>query len=184
MKIINNKKLKIIILLIIVLLFCCGFGYYQYSLNKSNKEYEIKLKKVDVLISKEVNNSKTMIEKYLEQWEFANNGGEILNMDKGGIYIKGAEAIINNQMEIFDYQGKIKSLYNNRFNIKKELTNLNNPPKKFKEQFDIISQYYLNYNQYVELALSPKGSIDDYKEKTETTYKLIQNNMEELLIKL
>jgi hypothetical protein len=185
MQVVKNRRSKIFIpVIIIVLLLVCGFGYFQYSVSKTNKEYEIKLKNADILISRQINNSKEMIDKYIEQWEYANGGGQIINMDEGGIVLSGAEEIVNNQMKIFDKQGKVNSLNINKLEITKEMQKLNNPPKRFQEQYVILSELYLNYGEYMQLALSPKGTISEYKEKTDNLYTQIQNNQSELQIKL
>jgi hypothetical protein len=182
--VIKNRRYRFIIPIVLVLMFCCGFGYYQYSLNKSNKEYEIKLKNVDKLITEQMKNAKEMIDEYIKQWNFANNGGQILNMDKGGIWIVGTEEIIKNQMEIFEKKGRINSLNINKEIIAKETQQLNNPPIKFKKHYDLVLSMCLNYSEYIKLALSPTGILEEYTDKANNIYAKIENEKEELLIKL
>lgn len=47
-----------------------------------------------------------------------------------------------------------------------DITELNNPPNKFKKSYEALVNMYTNLNTYVNLAINPSGSLISYKNET------------------
>lgn len=73
-------------------------------------------------------------------------------------------------------KGVDKDFSNRMNNIEKSISELNNPPSKFKASYNALVDMYTNMNSFIGLAVEPSGSLVSYRNSTgELDSKIISN---------
>lgn len=94
-------------------------------------------------------------------------------------FIRNTKPIKFNNAITFDDVLQCYSQYNNNIGIdnnlkkrldeiEKDVKNLNDPPSKFKESYNQLTQMYVNLNTLVGLATNPSGSLISYRNDKNT----------------
>lgn len=94
------------------------------------------------------------------------------------------ESAINGTHNYFLEKNKIGDLEKKRDNIKKLMKSLNNPPKKYKEAYDITFETYSLYEKYIELAVSPSGSLVNYNSNANDLSSELVTKIKEFEVKM
>lgn len=104
-------------------------------------------------------------------------------MIDGEYYFDFNEAIFA-QQEVFEENGKMGEIETNVAAVDVLMDDLNNPPAEFEDEYQLILDMYLIYNEFVNLAMSPEGSLNDFNDERDTLTDELLRNFDELEVKV
>ena len=99
------------------------------------------------------------------------------------IYTRGASDFNDALANLFaddSFKSRIESIEANQIKVNSLMKELKNPPEQYAEAYDEINEYYDSYTEFVNLVISPNGSLqsfsnnfNDLDSKTANAYKKI-----------
>lgn len=64
-----------------------------------------------------------------------------------------------------DIRAKISTLKSNQEKIRLIIKDMYNPPKDLEQCYNTLSEYYITYKAFVDLAINPTGSLNDFSDE-------------------
>ncbi|MZP30886.1 hypothetical protein GTO91_14295 [Heliobacterium undosum] len=177
----KKKKTKLFIIGGVILVLIATFGIV-FNYNQREKEYGQKLD----LISNEMIFSAALAEKmcnsYQKVWhdtiwnkmdmskmasdigvpesELKNKTGEYF------LYTSDFNESLKILYKYYDKNGNVDLLKNTKETVYKDIKSLDAPPEKYKQSYNAIMDLYSDYDQYINLAINPTGSLQSYSNET------------------
>ncbi|MGG3802515.1 hypothetical protein [Metabacillus fastidiosus] len=122
--------------------------------------------------SKDIQNLLKISEYEVEEYfGSANSNGEIFT---------SFEKTINGANQFYEDEDQIKELETNSETISKKLQELNNPPQEYQDVYDKVLELYLLHEEYIDMAISPNGSLMSYNQKVNELSSKISNKINEI----
>jgi hypothetical protein len=170
----SKRKTIISIITVLLLSFSVYIGYAKYEekqREQQRREQQEKLKEYEQLFKSTAEamiatsiTAEEMLNKYHDVWsdaifnDYAEVDGEI-------IYGDFNEAV-SAQRQSFEEKGTIELLEKSQKIIATSMKKLNNPPDEYKEEYDVLMDMYKVFNEYIDLAKTPEGSLQSFSEQT------------------
>ena len=182
----NNKYIGIIISVIVIAAICfCGNNIRK---NLVVQEYHNNLKIV----------SYTMLDGAAKAEEAGNLARSVWNnaifekqdteTDKftmpNGRFVDDFNDALNALYSDDDFNKSLSEIKNNQTDVIELMKKLKNPPKEYKEAYDVVQTYYESYLKMTKLVISPNGSLNSFSEDFSTYDTETVNAYEKLQIYL
>lgn len=97
-------------------------------------------------------------------------------VNRGGNIPSEFSSNVNSLISYYQETGKLDEIKKRSDSIKEQITELKKPPKEYQEAYDEILDMYNYSEQYVEMALSPDGSLQSFSEQKKKLSSEISSN--------
>lgn len=205
-----NKKILISLITILVIVIIGGVGYYIWSNNEKEKEelaYQSKLYETFEMLDTSTLNSAIIASTYQEYWgDIIDRSIPFSTLSKE---LKIPETTIDGMVNVFQHAyysdglGLLKGEINTMIAIVKTaksdeietvleehelisnaISELKNPPEKFKENYDSILEVYELYDSFVSISTSPVGSHIEYSKNINSSYERLSSKINTVKLQL
>jgi hypothetical protein len=164
----KNKK-NMFFSIIALLLFLSGCSIHTVHMEKQKKESKMDKKKYEQLLKTTAetmitasSTAEDMLNKYHDVWydSIFNGYAEVDGEKIYGDFNKAVSA----QQQLFEQDGTMELLEKSQDTITKAMKKLKNPPNEYKEGYNVLVHMYKVFNEYIDLAKSPEGSLQSFTE--------------------
>lgn len=97
----------------------------------------------------------------LEEYELK----KYFNLTEIGTIMNDFSSNVHSMKYYYEDIGKLEEIEMNSKEVKERINNLESPPKEFKEAYDELIDMYEYTEQYIDLALNPSGSLQEFNNK-------------------
>jgi hypothetical protein len=180
----SKKKLFLIlsILFFVLASVAAGAGYFYQQ--KKKEEVEKYGEDLNFLVMDMLNtgaDAEDMINTYLNVWHDAIFNDKV---EVGGQYYYDFNSALAAQKIEFEKSGKIEELQKSLDKTEKNIRKLNNPPKEYKETYELAVDMYKSHKEFVEYAITPTGSYQSYSDDAQKASQEFVNLYNEYNIKV
>jgi hypothetical protein len=184
----SKKKLFLLISILLLVLASVAAGAGYFYKQKKEEEYKKQVEKygedLNFLVMNMLNtgaDAEGMINTYIDVWHEAifNNKVEV-----GGQNYYDFDSALAAQKIEFEKSGKIEELQKSLDKTEKSIRKLNNPPKKYKEAYELAVDMYKSHKEFVEYAITPRGSYQSYSDDAQELSQEFINLYDEYNIKV
>lgn len=170
------RKIFLLILLSLTTLVGCN--------NKETTEYRADLQSVADKMLENVAEAEVLLEQYSNIWRYSieSKGAipvqeivaltgleeevvrEYFEINAAGNIPKDFSINIHSMNSYYDATGALGELKETSNEIKNKMSTLNEPPLEYEKVYDEVLDMYTRSEEYIEMALSPKGSLESFNE--------------------
>ncbi|GIP51829.1 hypothetical protein J42TS3_08640 [Paenibacillus vini] len=174
-------SLAIITVLIVIVL---SVFLIQFNQEEKESQYIVNAQSIVYQMSTSIIKASEVSSYYLGFWEH-------FNESKNGIIIQDNKGKSTNYKNINDLissrvkykQPVIEELVDEKNSIYKKLKELNNPPKKFEDAYNLLVEMFQLYSDAIDNAKSPSGSYVSFTQSVENILSNFTKKHEEYNLK-
>jgi len=178
----NRKKSKKILKFILIVVIVAGLvGIYKYFYNqKQRTSYIENINQATSKMIMSISEAEELSRLAAKVWRntiFKESNWETYRYtnDEKGRFISDFNESIRNLYNDDEIKIKVQSLGKDEFLISEIMKELKNPTREFEKCYETLSELYGSYQGLVDLAISPKGSLQSYSQNiSEKTDKFME----------